>query len=199
MRPSTTSYRPAVLATAALVLSLTACGGATSPAAPAPATASTTSTPGIVSTHGNADVAFIQDMAPHHSGAIAMAELAASRAGSAQVKDLARRISGAQGPEIERMTAMASAWRVTLDTGAAPMGGMSAMGGDDVAALTPLSGTAFDKEFLLRMTAHHTSAVEMARTELSQGTNPQAKDLATAIVAAQQKEIAEMRGLLAAA
>lgn len=206
MRTTLITRRPAVLlvAGAALALTLTACGNnddTPSAAASSSSTASDTATvQGVATAHNDADVTFIDDMAPHHSGAIAMAQLAAGQAGSAQVKDLANRISSAQGPEIEKMKAMAAAWKVTLNTDAGAMtgmsGSMSGMSGDDVTALKPLTGAAFDKEFLTRMTAHHTSAVEMAKTELAQGTNPQAKELATAIIAAQEKEIAEMAVLL---
>lgn len=192
----------------ALALVLSACGSSnTSTAAPSTSTSSSAagSSTGsaIDATHNDADVTFINDMAPHHSGAIAMAQLAASQAGSAQVKDLAQRISAAQGPEIEQMKAMAAAWKVTVNTDAGAMTGMGGMGGmasgSDVDALKPLTGPAFDKEFLTRMTAHHMSAVMMAQTELAQGSNPQAKQLASSIITAQQKEIAEMAGLLQSA
>lgn len=205
-----TTRRPvaALAAGGALALVLTACGSSndSSTAAPSPSTSTTGSSTGqgVDAMHNDADVTFINDMAPHHSGAIVMAQLAAGQAGSAQVKDLANRISAAQGPEIEKMKAMAAAWKVTLNTDAGPMTGMGSMGGgmssgDDVDALTPLTAAAFDKMFLTRMTAHHSSAVQMAQTEIAQGSNPQAKELATSIVAAQQKEIAEMAGLLTSA
>jgi len=41
----------------------------------------------------------------HHQQAVEMAELAADRAGSPELKDLAHRIRAAQDPEIESMTA----------------------------------------------------------------------------------------------
>ncbi|WP_373283269.1 DUF305 domain-containing protein [Nocardia vinacea] len=46
------------------------------------------------------------------------------------------------------------------------------------------------------MIEHHTGAIAMSNTELAGGVNPDAKALATAIVAAQQAEIGTMRGLL---
>lgn len=207
MRTTLTTRRPAAALAvgATLALALAACGSSNdsttaspnSPSASASTTAGSTAL-GIDATHNDADVTFINDMAPHHSGAIAMAQLAAGQAGSAQVKDLARRISAAQGPEIEQMKAMAAAWKVTLNTDAGAMTGMGGMSnsGSDVGALTPLTGAAFDKEFLTQMTAHHMSAVMMAQTETAQGTNPQAKQLASSIITAQQREIAEMAGLL---
>jgi uncharacterized protein (DUF305 family) len=48
------------------------------------------------------------------------------------------------------------------------------------------------------MIEHHTGAVAMAKTELADGTNPAARQLATNIQTSQTAEIAEMRGLLGA-
>jgi len=197
MRTTLTLRRPvaALAAAAALALTLAACGNSSTPTTAASPTAATDSA--VAAAHNDPDVTFINDMAPHHSGAIEMAKLAAGQAGNAQVKDLANRIAGAQGPEIDRMKMMASAWKVALNTDMHGMGGgMAGGGGDDVAALMPLNGAAFDKEFLTRMTAHHTSAVQMAKAELAQGTNPQARALASAVVSAQEKELAEMAKLM---
>jgi len=198
MRTTLTLRRPvaALAAAAALALTLAACGNSSTPTTAASPTAATDSA-AVAAAHTDPDVTFINDMAPHHSGAIEMARLAAGQAGNAQVKDLANRIAGAQGPEIDRMKMMASAWQVNLNTDMHGMGGgMAGAGGDDVAALMPLRGAAFDKEFLTRMTAHHTSAVQMAKAELAQGTNPQARALASAVVSAQEKELAEMAKLM---
>lgn len=200
MRTTSTSSRPAGLltATAALALALSACSGsdgATTTSSPSGAAGSsaaapaTGAAPSVDPVHGDADVSFVGDMVPHHEGALAMTGLAATRAGSAQVKDLAARISAVQGPQVETMRAMAAAWGAALD----PAGHS---GGDDVTALTPLMGAEFDREFLVRMTAHHTAALEMARAEVADGRNPQAKALAASVLEAQQAEIAEMRDLL---
>jgi len=179
-----------------LALALSACGGSAETATPA----TQGSVQGISTQFNDADEAFIKDMAPHHSGALAMAELAPTRAGNADVKAIAAKISGAQEPEIERMKAMAKAWKVDLAGGGGhsmgSTGGGKSMGDDDVAALTPLTGAAFDKEFLTRMIAHHTSAIMMSQTELADGENPQGKELAEQIIAAQMTEIAQMTALL---
>ena len=52
----------------------------------------------------DADVTFMQMMVPHHAQALEMSELAQTRARDEQVDSLARRIKGAQGPEIQSMT-----------------------------------------------------------------------------------------------
>ena len=191
-----TNTRTALLALATgLALALTACGGgdAAAPSAGAPASSAAPTTRSDISTeHGDADLAFVTGMHPHHQGALDMAELAGDRAGSGDVKALARRIAAAQAPEMARLEAMAAAWGTPMEAAGGHGGGH----GDD-AALERLTGAAFDRAFLQRMTAHHESALPMARKELAAGTNPQAQALAQEILDAQQAEIAEMRGLLA--
>lgn len=66
----------------------------------------------------------------------------------------------------------------------------------EMTALRSLTGAAFDRRWLQMMTSHHQGAIVMAQTELSQGVNPQAKQLATGIIAAQQAEIEQMALLL---
>ena len=131
-------------------------------------------------------------MHPHHQGALDMAGLAADRARSGEVKALAARIADAQAPEMARLQAMATAWGSPIEAAGGHGGGHG-----DGAALDRLSGAAFDRAFLEQMTAHHESALPMARTELADGTNPQARALAQEILDVQQAEITEMRALLA--
>lgn len=199
-----TTPRSSLTALAAgLALALTACGG-TDAGTAAPASSSTaapTTSDGLSTTHNEADVAFVNGMHPHHRGALEMAELAAGRASDPRVQQLATRIAQAQGPEIAQMEGLARAWGTEIAGGGAHGGGHgSGHGGgampDDTAALEPLTGPDFDGEFLRRMTAHHQSALPMARTELADGSNPQAKALAQEILDAQQAEIDEMQEIL---
>jgi uncharacterized protein (DUF305 family) len=46
------------------------------------------------------------------------------------------------------------------------------------------------------MVKHHQGAVAMARTELAQGANANAKSLARSIIESQKNEIAQMKGML---
>ena len=203
MSKTLTFARPLRLAAVALAasLALAACGGGDDPTVGAGAEAGgpkASPVAGIDSEHNDADIAFIKDMKPHHDGAIEMADLAATRAESAEVKSFATQIKAAQGPEIEMMSKMATAWGVDLDAaGGEHGGGHSSDMGDDTAALEPLSGKEFDREFLTRMIAHHEGALEMAEAELANGQNPQAKQMASDIKESQSSEIADMKSLLA--
>ncbi|MGI5376870.1 DUF305 domain-containing protein [Streptomyces sp. CA-251387] len=197
-------------ATAALVLA--ACGGDnggsdSGAAAKESATSSADSTAGAsADAHNDQDVSFAQGMIPHHQQAVEMAEMAADRASSAQVKDLAARIRKAQDPEIETMSGWLKAWGEDVPlampgmdhsgghSGGSGMAGM--MDQKDMDELMKASGKAFDTMFLTMMVEHHEGAVEMATTEKEKGQYGPATDLADAIITAQTAEIQEMNKLL---
>jgi uncharacterized protein (DUF305 family) len=61
----------------------------------------------------------------------------------------------------------------------------------------PMTGDA-DQDFVAMMLPHHAGAVDMAKAELQYGKDPQMRDLARNIIAAQDKEIAEMQDWQAA-
>ena len=56
----------------------------------------------------------------------------------------------------------------------------------------PMTGNA-DQDFVAGMLPHHGGAVEMARVEIQYGKDPEMLRLAHGIVAAQEKEIAQMK------
>ncbi len=70
---------------------------------------------------------------------------------------------------------------------------MEGMMMDMNAALIGKTGDSFDRAFLAEMIVHHQGAVEMAGLALKSAKHQEIKDLATAIIAAQNKEIADMK------
>jgi uncharacterized protein (DUF305 family) len=158
-----------------------------------------------------ADVAFATDMIPHHQQAVAMSKLVPDHSTNPAVIKLAADISAAQGPEIETMKVFLVQWKEggsdsgdgtdgtdgpqgNGDMGAAPMHGMV-----DQATMTKLetlNGAEFDQLWLNSMIGHHEGAIEMANTEIANGANTDAKQLAQEIVTGQQAEIVQMKQML---
>ncbi|MDH6125689.1 DUF305 domain-containing protein [Kitasatospora sp. GP82] len=178
-------------------------------ATPNASTGSTGST--AAGEHNATDVSFAEQMIPHHRQAVAMAELAADRASSAQVKELATKIKGAQDPEIARMSGWLTGWgrQVPGNDGMASMPGMDhsaspghsmagMMSDEEMAKLKSASGADFDEAFLAMMVAHHEGAVTMAKDEIAKGAYQPAKTLADSISTSQTAEITEMKKLITA-
>lgn len=197
---------------AVIVFGLAACGdnaggdSAAPPVATSPAATGTPTSVAVDQVHNEADTEFAQMMIIHHKGAIEMADLAVQKASTDKVRSLAEGISAAQGPEIETMTSWLEVWgeNTSPAPGDGDMGGMGHDGMDmdgmdqaqAMSHLQSLSGTEFDRRFLELMTAHHQGAIMMARAQLAEGENPQAKELAQKIIGDQQIEIEEMKQML---
>jgi uncharacterized protein (DUF305 family) len=69
------------------------------------------------------------------------------------------------------------------------MAGMDAMNADMMAGGT---ATDIDVAFVCSMIPHHQGAIDMAKAELKYGDDPWAKEMAQAVITAQEKEIADM-------
>ena len=178
------------------------------PAASASAATSTGAASGepIAAEHNDADVMFAQMMLPHHEQAVEMSEMLLAKDDvPAEVAEFAQRVIDAQGPEIERMNDMLTAWEAEPLADAEDMDGMDhgsgagmsgMMSEEDMSALEDAQGTGAAQLYLEQMTAHHEGAVEMAQEQIEQGQNPQAVELARQVVADQEAEIAEMEQML---
>ncbi|OBI82336.1 DUF305 domain-containing protein [Mycobacterium sp. E740] len=147
------------------------------------------------------DIAFATNMIPHHQQAVDLSELVPQRSTNPKVKALAEQISSAQGPEIQAMKVLLVQWNENPESGSGHGGhGDGAMQGmvDDatMAKLKSLSGAEFDTLWLQSMIGHHQGAIEMAKAELANGENVDAKRLAQTMVDTQQAEIGEMNQLL---
>jgi uncharacterized protein (DUF305 family) len=140
------------------------------------------------------DAMFIEEMIPHHDDAIAMAELAISRAEHPEVRRLAESVKRTQTAENEQMRQWYREWYgIDVPAGRAGrrgmMGGM--MGGE--AGLERLqTADVFDKVFIEEMVPHHRMGVMMASMAGSATLRPEIRDLTAAIIESQSAEIDQM-------
>ena len=149
-------------------------------------------------------VAFATNMIPHHQQAVELSALVPDCSTSTELIVLANQISAAQQPEINVMKVFLVQWTegtgnpTSSDSGHAGHG--STMQGmvdaATMAKLESLNGAEFDKLWLESMISHHQGAIEMAKAELANGDNVDAKSLATNIVTTQEAEIGQMKQML---
>ncbi len=149
---------------------------------------------------GNIDMHFIEQMIPHHDGAVAMAKLALEKSNRPEIKTLANAIIVGQTKEITDMTRWYKNWfgkDVPKENTGMMGGGMMSgsgmhMGGqEDMKTLE--TATDFDKAFLEAMIPHHQLALMMVQM-LESGTNRREMiELAKNITVSQSKEIKDMQ------
>ena len=153
-----------------------------------------------------ADVAFVQNMIPHHAQALVMTDLVADRTGRDDLPLLAERMDVSQRDEIALMERWLEERGEQVPDASAGhhygdgelMPGM--LTADDLARLEAASGRAFDELFLQYMIRHHEGALVMVAGLLSGGEGGQESDvfqLAQHIDSDQSIEIARMKSLLA--
>ena len=146
------------------------------------------------------DKHFIEQMIPHHEGAIAMANLALQKAKRPEVKTLAADIISAQTAEIQNMRGWYQDWfgndvpKVNtgmMGGGMMSVNGMHMGGQEDITALE--NATDFDKAFIEEMIPHHQLAIMMANMLRSGTSRSEMRQLADNIITSQTKEIEMMR------
>jgi uncharacterized protein (DUF305 family) len=152
------------------------------------------------------DIAFAQNMIPHHEQALEMSTLALATKASPEVTALARDIQRAQDPEIILMRKWLRDWDAEeLPHSGGPgeesdgheheMPGMAT--GEQLLELADASGAEFDTMWLDLMVAHHEGAIEMAEQVAGTTEDLEVRALADAIIVAQAAEIERMRELQA--
>lgn len=147
------------------------------------------------------DVAFATNMIPHHQQAVDMSALVPDRTANPELIALAQQISGAQEPEIKALRVFLVQWNENPDTatgeGHANHADMQGMVDEaTMARLQSLRGEEFDTLWLESMISHHEGAVEMAKAEIANGANVDAKNMAQTMIDSQQAEITQMRQML---
>ena len=178
--------RLTVIAAVLVTLVLSACGGHEA------------------ATGRDGDIAFAQNMIPHHEQALEMSALALATKASPEVTALAKEIQAAQDPEIVLMRKWLRDWDAEeLPHSGGPgdesdgheheMAGMAT--GEQLLALSEARGAEFDALWLELMVAHHEGAIEMAEQVIETTDDLEVQALAEAIIAGQAAEIDRMRTL----
>jgi len=143
------------------------------------------------------DRSFIDAMVPHHESAIEMAR-AAKEAGLSQpdLLKVANDILATQQDEIDQMKEWRSEW---FGSSAIDPNGVSALGLSESAmgmqhdADAPQDSGDVNTDFAQMMITHHQGAIQMAKLAADRAEHDELKDLAEAIISAQEREIDVMR------
>ena len=159
---------------------------------------------------GYADQHFIVMMIPHHDGAIAMADLALTRAHRPEIKALALSIKTSQTRENAQMRAWYKEWfgqevpdwpaavgwgwqggmAGSMGMGIGPGMGMGMHRGTNLNAL--MTAKDFDRAFIEQMVPHHQMGVMMASMAQAHSQHPQLLQLQQTMVRVQSEEIRTM-------
>lgn len=150
---------------------------------------------------GDADIDFAAMMIPHHQGAIDMAKTQLKYGKDPDLRELSKAIVSAQESEIAFMKGWLDKHPKPSDlthahhmpSSVAYMEGMEKMDKDMNAVMTGDP----DRDFVLMMIPHHQGAIDMAKTQLKYGKDPELHKLSGNIIKAQEDEIAVMKNWLA--
>lgn len=143
---------------------------------------------------GSVDSVFIEEMIPHHDDAIAMAEMAITRAEHPEIRELARDIKRNQTAENAQMRTWYGEWfGVDIPESSGNRGFMGRMMGGGVVDMGDLAeAESFDKAFIEQMIPHHQMGIMMS--QMAGGSSRQEiRDLTDSIIETQSSEIASMR------
>jgi uncharacterized protein (DUF305 family) len=140
------------------------------------------------------DVSFLQQMIPHHEGAMAMATYEIRHGRDFGMIQLAKSILAEQTHEVKQMNLWLS--QRSADSGKAPVGFQQDMAQSMNRMMQRMPGPDklhdTDRAFASVMKPHHQAAVDMAKALLSFTTNPQLRSYASRLITEQQLEIDQM-------
>jgi uncharacterized protein (DUF305 family) len=143
------------------------------------------------------DLQFIDQMIPHHEGALMSSEHMISNSKRPEMRQLYENIQKSQSEQIEQM----KEWYPDAEQPSGMMGdgqsgsmmGNGMMGGSMQGMM---GGNTLDVMFLKMMIPHHQMAVDMSDEALSKAEHPELRDLAQNIRDEQSSEIELMKGYL---
>jgi uncharacterized protein (DUF305 family) len=147
------------------------------------------------------DLQFIDQMIPHHEGALMSSEHMISNSKRPEIRQLYENIQKSQSEQIEQMQEWRKEWYP--DAGPLPemmsdgqKGNMTGNGMMDGTMQGMMGGNALDIMFLRMMIPHHQMAVDMSDEALNKAEHPELRDLAQKIRDEQSSEIELMKGYL---
>lgn len=148
---------------------------------------------GDVAVGAEFDRAFIDAMVPHHESALEMARSAkAAGLTEPELEQVADDILATQQAEIDQMKEWRGEWFGSSDIdpdGTAALGMSDEQMGMAHDADDLLNSGDVDSDFATMMIDHHQGAIEMAELALERAEHDELKELAEAIIDAQQREI----------
>jgi uncharacterized protein (DUF305 family) len=147
------------------------------------------------------DLQFIDQMIPHHEGALMSSEHMISNSKLPEMRQLYENIQKSQSEQIEQMKEWRKEWYPDAEQPSGMMGdgqsgsmmGNGMMGGSMQGMM---GGNTLDIMFLKMMIPHHQMAVDMSDEALSKAEHPELRDLAQNIRDEQSSEIELMKGYL---
>jgi uncharacterized protein (DUF305 family) len=147
------------------------------------------------------DLQFIDQMIPHHEGALMSSEHMISDSERPELRQLYENIQKSQTEQIEQMQEWRKEWYPDAGQASGMMGdgqtGSTMNNGMmDGSMRGMMGGNALDTMFLRMMIPHHQMAVDMSEEALSKAEHPELRDLAWKIRDEQSSEIELMQGYL---
>jgi uncharacterized protein (DUF305 family) len=141
---------------------------------------------------GDFDIDFANMMIEHHQGAIDMSQQELNAGKDEKIKSMAQIIIDKQKKEVSDLQDFVNSYKPSgMKHGEGELQkSMSEMEGKMKGM--QMSGDA-DKDFASMMTAHHQSAIDMARMELKNGMSNKLKQMAQKMIDDQNKEIKEFK------
>jgi uncharacterized protein (DUF305 family) len=146
----------------------------------------------LVKDGNGVDRAYLEQMIPHHVGAVEMARIALAQTQTDFLRELATTIVSSQNAEIARMRSMLARLKAA-GMPAAPLGLSKAQMGMDHDMSHLVGADPFDVVFVDMMIPHHQGAVTMSDVVFDKGTSAAVRRLARDITDSQRNEIRNMR------
>ena len=147
------------------------------------------------------DLQFIDQMIPHHEGALMSSEHMISNSKRPEMRQLYEDIQKSQSEQIEQMQEWRKEWYPDAEQASGMMddrqtASMTGNGMMDGSMQGMMGGNALDAMFLRMMIPHHQMAVDMSGEALGKAEHPELRDLAKKIRDEQSSEIELMQGYL---